>query len=1650
MRPAKIHGANSMTRPSTQSLKIAVTLLCSWALFFSLFGTQQRNVLAQIGQDAEQKPTPEAMPMVTDRISAAKESERTEDFQVSTLNDFGLNAIAPTSYIFNNTTGIALDDMSTGTTQLAPANSDDGASTVQNIGFDFWYDGVRMSQFSCNANGLCRMGSTVVTTEFDNGSATFGFASTTNAPKIAPYFDDLWTGSNGKVHYKVTGSAPNRKLVVEWLNEQIPRVASGSLGAGTFQMWLFETSGVIEFVYGPGMAVNTPNGGYSIGLQSGVATNFVSVTSAGPTASYVTANNTQTNAIASGTAYIFTPQTAIAPSGLNFTSTTALSTALNWSDNSSNEVGFAIYRSTDGGVTYSFLTQTAADAISFTDNTVLPGTNYFYRVMAVTEGALSSASQNDVTTPAAGNISSTGAGGLWSSPATWIGGVVPIASDNVTIVDGATVTIDTAAAGFSITVGTGGAPAVLQFEATTARTLTVGSNVTIGTNGTFQSSSTGTQTGHLLSLAGNLVNNGTLDFSTNANTAAAGIVFTGSTNNYFSGTGPTTDVFALTINKGTAAANILELLSSNFTVQGAATDVAGFLTLTNGTFKISGNFSVTNRVFTAAAYSIPATAGFWLNNPNFVVTGQTGSPTTSGLLRISQGAFNVGTAVNNSMAFNANSTVIVEGGIVTTAGRFGVTAGATAFTYYQSGGLITVCTVGSTSTAVACYDLGTSASSTISITGGTVVHQLASTAASGPRDYRNQAGSGIAGVTAGTVQFGSAASGAAKTYSGAGIFPNLAIDNTSANHALTLLAPVNFNNTSLNLTINTGTTLNIGNNPFFMNGATFTNNGTLTGNGASSNFNWSLTTAPVTYTGTGNVTAPLTIMSFQADQGVTFNPAVNNVVVNAVRLFSGNVTNSNKITLGNGGSTTGIVQIGNTPAPSAPGSFDVPFTFNLGTGGQTISYLRTTASRTTGPEINPTRTLTSMTYDDNDPAHTLTIAGGNLTLANTGTALTLSNGRVITGPNILSLSSSTATVSRTNGYVDGYLRKNFGAAAAKNFEVGTANGFSPATVNVTAGFPGDVTVKAVQSKQPNIPGTNALQRYWKMTAPAGFTADLTMQYLASDVVGDETSYLVYKYAGTFTNPGGSSVNSGTHQILAPAQSAFSADWTAAEPSAVFWPGTVQFSSSNYSVSEAGGIATITVTRSGGSSGPASVNFTTSNGTAVGGAACTPGVDFVNTNGTLNWADTDAADKTFNVTICDESVFENDETINLSLGGASGATLGAPATSVLTITNDDAAPPPANPGDLVISEYRLHGPAGTNSTTDEYIEIYNRTGADFAVGATDGPGFSVAASAGAVLCVIPNGTIIPARGHFLCANSTGYSLSSYATADATYSVDISDADGIALFNTANPANIGPATRLDAVGFVATAGSLYKEGSGIVNLVTGDGQYALVRKYAVGVPVDTDDNNADFVFTAIDGGVYGATAQRGAPGPENLTSPIENNVKVPSSLIDNTQPASASPNRVRDTTPGAGPTTFGTLDIRRKFTNNSGQTIDTLRFRIVEVTTTNTPLVVSPQADLRLLTSVDTTANGGTITIVGSTVEAPSDPVNGGGLNSTVTVAIPGGLAAGDSINVRFLLGVAAPGNFKFYLNAEPTGAGLSAAPSMLDTAKDKRSLSMRKN
>ncbi len=111
------------------------------------------------------------------------------------------------------------------------------------------------------------------------------------------------------------------------------------------------------------------------------------------------------------------------------------------------------------------------------------------------------------------------------------------------------------------------------------------------------------------------------------------------------------------------------------------------------------------------------------------------------------------------------------------------------------------------------------------------------------------------------------------------------------------------------------------------------------------------------------------------------------------------------------------------------------------------------------------------------------------------------------------------------------------------------------------------------------------------------------------------------------------------------------------------PAEVAFSSATYGVGEAGVSATITVTRTGGGSEAFSVDYATADGGASAGA------DYIATSGTLNFAAGEVS-QTFSVTVLEDGLVEQDETILLALSGASGAILGAVSDAVLTITDND--------------------------------------------------------------------------------------------------------------------------------------------------------------------------------------------------------------------------------------------------------------------------------------------------------------------------------------------------------------------------------------------
>lgn len=113
-------------------------------------------------------------------------------------------------------------------------------------------------------------------------------------------------------------------------------------------------------------------------------------------------------------------------------------------------------------------------------------------------------------------------------------------------------------------------------------------------------------------------------------------------------------------------------------------------------------------------------------------------------------------------------------------------------------------------------------------------------------------------------------------------------------------------------------------------------------------------------------------------------------------------------------------------------------------------------------------------------------------------------------------------------------------------------------------------------------------------------------------------------------------------------------------------GTLQLSATSYAVAEGTSTVTVTINRSGGTSGAVSVDYATADSTATSGSDYTA----ISTT-TLNWADGDSAAKTFDVTIADDSDVELTEALTVNLSNVSGATLGSNSSASVSITDNDS-------------------------------------------------------------------------------------------------------------------------------------------------------------------------------------------------------------------------------------------------------------------------------------------------------------------------------------------------------------------------------------------
>ena len=186
-----------------------------------------------------------------------------------------------------------------------------------NIGFDFVMNCVTYTQFNVASSGLMTLGTTAY------GSTANNLTTSGAYPIIAPFWDHqhMYDGNCSPpidpdigVYYRVTGTAPNRVLTVEWRTQFNSggtyywyNCSNGPLLR--YQARLYEGSNRIEFQYGPMFQALDLSA--SIGIAA-ANNDYISVTpgATSTTVSSTTANNSvniASTGIPEGTIYEFTP-----------------------------------------------------------------------------------------------------------------------------------------------------------------------------------------------------------------------------------------------------------------------------------------------------------------------------------------------------------------------------------------------------------------------------------------------------------------------------------------------------------------------------------------------------------------------------------------------------------------------------------------------------------------------------------------------------------------------------------------------------------------------------------------------------------------------------------------------------------------------------------------------------------------------------------------------------------------------------------------------------------------------------------------------------------------------------------------------------------------------------------------------------------------------------------------------------------------------------------------------------------------------------------------------------------------------------------------------------------------------------------------------
>jgi uncharacterized repeat protein (TIGR01451 family) len=177
-----------------------------------------------------------------------------------------VEAVSPYSFITTTTT---YTEITGGTLHGSGTAVDDSNYNAVSIGFTFTYNKVNYTQIGINSNGFVRLGGTAFSTSC--AYTPISSSDNTNCSNvIAALAEDQQGNTGGTLRSELLGIAPNRVLVIQWKDFRHYNVTSESFN---YQIRLYETTNVVELVYGP-FTKNATNRTDQVGLRGATNADF--------------------------------------------------------------------------------------------------------------------------------------------------------------------------------------------------------------------------------------------------------------------------------------------------------------------------------------------------------------------------------------------------------------------------------------------------------------------------------------------------------------------------------------------------------------------------------------------------------------------------------------------------------------------------------------------------------------------------------------------------------------------------------------------------------------------------------------------------------------------------------------------------------------------------------------------------------------------------------------------------------------------------------------------------------------------------------------------------------------------------------------------------------------------------------------------------------------------------------------------------------------------------------------------------------------------------------------------------------------------------------------------------------------------------------